>query len=96
MWAGCPVLTRPGRTFASRVAGSLNHHAGVDELNVADDRAFVELAVRAGRDPAYRAHLRGRLAAARTDSPLFDPGGFATDFMDMVGRLLAQDHATPN
>jgi len=96
MWAGCPVLTRPGRTFASRVAGSLNHHAGLDELNVADDRAFVDLAVRAGRDPAYRAHLRGRLAAARADSPLFDPSGFATDFMDLVGRLLTRDHATPN
>lgn len=96
MWAGCPVLSRPGQTFASRVAGSLNHHAGLDELNVTDDRAFVDLAVRVGRDPAYRADLRARLAAARTESPLFDASGFAADFMVLVRSLLAQEHVATN
>jgi predicted O-linked N-acetylglucosamine transferase (SPINDLY family) len=96
MWAGCPVLTRPGRTFASRVAGSLNHHAGLDELNVTDDRAFVGLAVRVGLDPGYRAGLRARLGAARTASPLFDAKGFALDFMALVRSLLAREHVAPN
>lgn len=96
MWAGCPVLTRPGRTFASRVAGSLNHHAGLDELNASDDRGFIDLALRVGRDAEFRAALRGRLAVARTESPLFDPGGFARDFMDLVRHLLAEKQVDSN
>lgn len=89
MWAGCPVLTRPGETFASRVAGSLNHHAGLPELNATDDADFVRRAVRLGRDPAWREAVRQRLAAARSASPLFDMAGFAGDLMHEIGRLWA-------
>ena len=32
LWAGVPVLTCPGPTFASRVAGSLLHAIGLPEL----------------------------------------------------------------
>ncbi|MEN1941858.1 tetratricopeptide repeat protein [Luteimonas sp. MJ174] len=87
LWAGCPVLTRPGRTFAARVAGSLNHHLGMDELNVADDRAFVELAIALGRDPARLGGIRARLARLRTSSGLFDMAGFARDFAAMAGAM---------
>src|SRR5690606_12864895 len=41
LWAGCPVLTRPGDTFAARVAGSLNHHLGMDDMNAGSDEAFI-------------------------------------------------------
>ena len=51
LWAGCPVLTRPGETFAARVAGSLNHHLRHDAMNVDGDAAFVARAVELGRDP---------------------------------------------
>ena len=80
LWAGCPVLTRPGDTFAARVAGSLNHHLGLEEMNVADDAAFVDLAVALGRDPARLQALRDRLRAAKATSGLFDMAGFAADF----------------
>jgi len=44
LWAGCPVLTQPGDTFAARVAGSLNHHLAMQELNAESDQAYVGLA----------------------------------------------------
>ncbi|WP_312112668.1 tetratricopeptide repeat protein, partial [Stenotrophomonas indicatrix] len=44
LWAGCPVLTCPGATFAARVAGSLNHQLGLEHMNVADDASFVATA----------------------------------------------------
>ncbi|MGJ0393572.1 MAG: hypothetical protein ACR650_12690 [Methylocystis sp.] len=36
LWAGVPIITRPGATFPSRVAGSLLHSVGLTELVVED------------------------------------------------------------
>ena len=87
LWAGCPVLTSPGETFASRVAASLNHHLGMDELNAPDDAAYIDQAVRIGSDPAACAALRTRLAQCKHDSDLFDMQGFADDFLDVLTRI---------
>ena len=87
LWAGCPVLTRPGATFAARVAGSLNHHLGLDRMNVADDAAFIEQAITLGRDRAARESLRATLAQRRSDSGLFDMDGFAGDFLAMAKSI---------
>lgn len=90
IWAGCPVLTVAGETFASRVAASINHHLGLPEMNVADDAAFVETAVRIGRDAAARAALHARLAQCRDASPLYDMRGFARDFAALLRRMAAR------
>nr|WP_284499535.1 tetratricopeptide repeat protein [Lysobacter enzymogenes] len=84
LWAGCPVLTVPGATFAARVAGSLNHHLGLAHMNVADDAAFVARAIALGNDRAALAALRAELAARRADSGVFDMDGFAVDFAAMT------------
>jgi predicted O-linked N-acetylglucosamine transferase (SPINDLY family) len=90
LWAGCPVLTCPGATFASRVAGSLNHHLGLAHMNVADDRAFVATAIALGNDaPALQA-LRAELALRRDDSGLFDMAGFARDVSAVVEDLARE------
>lgn len=89
LWAGCPVLTLPGRTFASRVAGSLNHHLGLADMNADSDDDFVERATVLGTDHAARAGLRERLAQARQASGLFDMAAFARDFADTLTRIAA-------
>jgi predicted O-linked N-acetylglucosamine transferase (SPINDLY family) len=80
IWAGCPVLTRPGDTFAARVAGSLNHHLGLDLLNAPDDAAYIATATALGNDRERLAGLRLHLADRRAASGLFDMQGFARDF----------------
>ncbi len=90
LWAGCPVLTCPGTTFAARVAGSLNHHLGLARMNVADDRAFVATAIALGNDPAALRQLRAELALRRADSGLFDMAGFARDFSVAVQDMARQ------
>ena len=80
IFAGCPVLTQPGMTFASRVAGSLNHHLGMPELNAATDHAYVDTAVRLAQDAQALRALRARLAQCREQSGLFDMAGYARDF----------------
>ncbi len=87
LWAGCPVLTRPGATFAARVAGSLNHHLGMTEMNVADDAAFVARAASLARDTRALAALKAELARRRSESGLFDMSGFARDFADAVRAM---------
>lgn len=91
IWAGCPVLTVPGTTFAARVAASLNQHLGMPQLNVRDDAEFIEFASRIGRDPDTRAALHRELAARRQESGLFDMPAFASDFAALLHKM-AQRH----
>src|SRR5690606_13412478 len=80
LWMGLPVLTRSGRTFASRMAGSLLSALELPELitdNLADyERRAIELA----HDPAQLRALRQRLAEGRETSLLFDMPRFVRSF----------------
>ncbi len=72
------------------MAGSLNHHLGLDEMNAADDAAFVATAVRLGRDPTALHALREKLQARRADSGLFDMQSFADDFAALLRDTAAR------
>ena len=76
LWAGVPVLTVPGQTFASRVAASLLTSLGLTELICPDLAAYEAQAVAVGQTPVAMAALVQRLVQARTASPLFDTAGF--------------------
>jgi predicted O-linked N-acetylglucosamine transferase (SPINDLY family) len=77
LWAGCPVLTLAGATFASRVAGSLLRTMGLPELVTTSLADYQAMALRLARSADLLAHLRARLEANRKSSPLFDAGQFA-------------------
>ncbi|WP_308632828.1 hypothetical protein [Xanthomonas axonopodis] len=89
LWAGCPVLTTPGQTFAARVAGSLNHQLGLDDMNVVDDAAFVAKAIELASDAEALRGVHARLAEQRLRSGLFDMDGFADDLAALL-RDVAQ------
>ncbi len=93
IFAGCPVLTVAGPTFASRVAASLNHHLGMPQLNARDDAAYVEIAVRIGRDADARCALRAELAERRERSGLFDMQAFARDFAQLLHKIAHRHRA---
>lgn len=77
LWAGVPVLTLRGASFAGRVAESLLRAVGLPEL-VADDLAEYERrAVSLARAPELLADLRARLEQNRGTAPLFDTRRFA-------------------
>ncbi len=76
LWAGLPLLTCAGSTFAGRVAGSLLHAVGLPELVTQSLSDYEALALRLARDPRRLAELRERLAAARGTAPLFDTDRF--------------------
>lgn len=71
LYVGCPVLTRPGRTMASRVASSLLRAAGLEGLiaaNAADYRARAQALL---AQPQALAEVRRQVAAARQEGTLF-------------------------
>jgi protein O-GlcNAc transferase len=76
LWAGVPVLTCAGATYAGRVAGSLLHAVGLPELITRSLGDYEALALRLAHDPALLGSYRQRLARNRGTFPLFDTGRF--------------------
>ena len=72
LWAGCPLLTLRGETFASRVAASLLTAVGLPELIVDSVANYEEKAIMLARNSAERRRLRDFLAGPGRASALFD------------------------
>lgn len=72
LWAGLPVLTRAGESFASRVAASLLTAIGVPELIAATPAEYEALAIRLGSDPRHLEGIRRRVDHNRLTTALFD------------------------
>jgi predicted O-linked N-acetylglucosamine transferase (SPINDLY family) len=89
LWMGVPVITLAGRSFASRVCGSLLKSAGLPDLICSTPERYVELAVELGRDKAKLAALRTRLAASRDTCVLFDTPLLARSLEDLYDRMWA-------
>ena len=99
LWAGLPVLTLPGRSFAARVAASLLAALDLPELIAQDGEEYEALAIALARDPARLGAVRQRLLANRTTAPLFDTKRTARHLEDAYlamyerfGAGLAPDH----
>lgn len=76
LWAGCPIVTRAGTGFPSRVCGSLLTTIGVPELITTNWEDYEALAVRLAHDRDMLAGLRQRIVQGRSTSPLFDTKRF--------------------
>jgi predicted O-linked N-acetylglucosamine transferase (SPINDLY family) len=76
LWAGLPVLTCQGASFAARVASSLLHAVGLPELVTTSVADYEAMALRLASDPRLIGELRARLAANRLTYPLFDTSRF--------------------
>lgn len=72
LWMGLPVLTCSGRSFASRMAGSLLSAIGAPELITHTLDEYENLAVSLAADRPRMLGLRQRVEANRLTHPLFD------------------------
>lgn len=70
--AGLPLLTVNGNAPAARAAESIVRAAGLPELVAEDRAAFVDSAIRLGKEPGMLRRVREQLAANRARAPLFD------------------------
>src|SRR5690606_17166792 len=76
LWAGLPVLTCLGDTFAGRVAGSLLHAVGLPELVTRDLESYEALALELATTPEKLQAIKEKLAAQVKSAPLFDTARF--------------------
>lgn len=72
LWSGLPVLTCPGETFASRVAGSLLRTIGIPELVADGLDDYKNMAVALATDKAALSALVEKLGLNRLSAPLYD------------------------
>jgi predicted O-linked N-acetylglucosamine transferase (SPINDLY family) len=72
LWMGTPIVTLAGRSYISRMAGSLLTAIGLPDLITDSLAAYERLAVDLGRAPARIASYKRYLAEHGRASPLFD------------------------
>jgi predicted O-linked N-acetylglucosamine transferase (SPINDLY family) len=88
LWAGVPVITVPGPTFASRVAASLVSACGLPDLAVPDEASYVAIAAALAHEPATLAGLKQHLETQRMSLPLFDSDAYVRDYEALLARMF--------
>ncbi|CAN7254894.1 N-acetylglucosamine transferase [Phenylobacterium sp. LjRoot219] len=89
LWMGVPILTMSGRSFASRVCGSLVRAAGLPELICDAPQAFVARAIELANAPAEVAALKAKLEMNRATCDLFDMDKLAASLEAIYAGMCA-------
>ena len=99
LWAGLPVLTLMGQSFASRVAASLLNAVGLPELITSTQEEYEALAIELALNPKKLEEIKLKLVNNRMTTPLFDTLSFTKNiesaYINMHGRYhagLGPDH----
>jgi predicted O-linked N-acetylglucosamine transferase (SPINDLY family) len=95
LWAGLPIVTCSGNTFAGRVAGSLLHAAGLAELITSSAEDYEAVALALAQSPGRLGNYRRKLEEHRLSSALFDICHFTKTleaaYQTMITRRRASD-----
>lgn len=101
LWAGCPMVTLPKETLASRVASSQLACLGCPELIATDSKSYEDIAVQLGSDKEYLSKMRAKVWHQRTASPLFNIRCYVNDLEKLLMKMWrrhergeAPDHIT--
>jgi protein O-GlcNAc transferase len=93
LWAGLPVLTCLGKTFAGRVAASLLNAIGLPELITTAPADYERLAIELATNPDGLAAIKGRLEDNRLTTALFDTGLFTRHIEAAYTAMYARHQA---
>lgn len=88
LWAGLPVITCSGKTFASRMAGSLLHNIGLDELICNTLTEYEEKSVFFHKNLEALAIIKEQLGNSLKTAPLFDTPKFALDLESILFKTF--------
>ena len=72
LWAGVPIVTKIGKSFAARVAGSLLTAIELPELSTTTEKEYEALALSLASNPKALTSIKKKLAEKKNSAPLFD------------------------
>ena len=72
LWAGLPILTLQGKSWASRVAVSLLSTMDLSELITYSNKQYEDLAVKIANNPNFLQEIKDKLIENRLIKPLFN------------------------
>jgi predicted O-linked N-acetylglucosamine transferase (SPINDLY family) len=97
LWAGLPLITCRGKTFAGRVAASLLRAVGLPELITDSLDQYESLARILAKDPVLLKSYRDRLAQGPERVPLFDTARTTQQiemaYLEMLARWNRKESA---
>lgn len=93
LWMGLPILTYSGRSYISRMAGSLLTAVGLPDLVTFSLADYEKLAVQLGRNPLRIASYKRYLAEQGRQSRLFDVPQLVRDIEHEFERLALAHRA---
>lgn len=76
LWAGLPVLTKSGKSYTARMAGSLLNAIGLSELITKTDEEYESLALYLAQNREKLNEIRNKLSRNIKTNPLFDTGRY--------------------
>lgn len=99
LWAGVPIVTLIGNSFASRVAASLLHSVGLSELITYSVEEYKKKIIEISTDRQKLNVIKNKLKFNKFTTPLFDTAKFTKDIeisykavFDRYMRGLEPDH----
>jgi len=90
LFMGLPILTLTGKTFASRMAGSLLHSLSLDELITYNFENYEEKAVELAANRPHVADLRRSIEARRSTCNLFNMPQQVRDIETLYEKAIAE------
>jgi predicted O-linked N-acetylglucosamine transferase (SPINDLY family) len=88
LWAGLPIVTLSGRSYVSRMAGSLLHSVGLEQLVADNPHAYEEKAIAFAMDSTMQHYCKEQLYTAKTRSAAMNTHKFAAEFGQMADKLV--------
>ena len=87
LWTGLPVVTKMGKSFAARVAGSLLYAIGCPELVTETKEEYEKLILELATTPQKLLKIKEKLEINRLSKPLFNTELYTADFEKVIKQV---------
>jgi len=87
LWAGVPVITLPGNTYASRITASQLTTLGITDTIAQNEGNYIEIAIHLGLNKLVLKNIRTNIWELKMHSNLFDINAYATEIILILKNM---------